>query len=284
MELSMGDVENTIWDLFDSFYSDYQLVYGEGSANYIRSRCNHSGLHAVPIAVGSTRLDRVGRGISDKKILLLRRGIMGNKEMPIVIYVPGIFSNNFFRYDYQDLRDCRTFDLRCRLAEIFNNHPEVHFSYKAFVSGGHDPTLKKLNETCPKCSIIDNIPLTELQWAVDLIIHEIPIPECFEGLVTDKPMIVHVDRDVFRMPDDVKDLLKKRVCITETSPELIEKVNQCLDSGDFTRLANPNREFLKAFCTHLDDGQSANRAADAISKIVSKRTNMSDPEIISQNF
>ena len=264
---SMGDVENLIWDLIDSYYSDYQLVYGEGAANYFRSRSIHSGLHAVPIPVGSARLDQVGRGMPDKKILVLRRSILGNNNVPIVVYVPGIFSNNFFRYDHQDFRHCRIFDLRCKVAEFFNNHPEVHFSYKAFLSDGHDPTLEMLKETCPKCSIIDNIPLTELQWAADLLIHEIPSTGMYEGLVTDKPMIVYVNR-IYGMSDEVKNMLEKRVRVAENNDELIEKIKQFLDIGNFSPLGDPNREFVKAFCTHLDDGQSAIRAADAISNIV----------------
>jgi len=264
---SMGDIKNPIWDLIDSFYSDYQLVYGEGAANYIRSMCINSGLHTVSIPVGSARLDRVGRIMPDKKILALRHSILGNKDMPLVVYVPGMFTNNFFRYDYRELRDCRIFDLRCRLAEIFNNHPEVHFSYKAFVSLGRDPTLEMLKEIHPKCSIIkDHVPLTELQWATDLLIYEEPSTGMYEGLVTDKPMIVYVNHP-YRMSNEVKIMLEKRVQVAENNNELIEKVNQFLDNGDFAPLDNPDREFVKAFCTHLDDGQSAIRAADAIYKI-----------------
>jgi hypothetical protein len=265
---SMGDVMNPIWDLTDSFYSDYQLVYGEGAANYVRSRCIHSGLDAVPIPVGSARLDQVGSGMLDKKILALRRSILGNNDMPHVVYVPGIFSNNFFRYDYRDLQDCRIFDLRCRLAEIFNNHPEVRFSYKTFVSLGHDPTLEMLKETCPECSIIDtDVPLTELQWAADLLIYEDASTGMYEGLVTDKPMIVYS----YRLLDEAKNMLEKRVRVAENIEELIEKIKQFLDIEDFSPLVNPNREFVKAFCTYLDDGQSAHRAADTIAMIVKNK-------------
>jgi hypothetical protein len=83
-------------------------------------------------------------------------------------------------------------------------------------------------------------------------------------------MVVHVDRDVYRMPDEVKTILGKRVRISETNKEFIENVNQFLDSGDFSSLDNPEREFVKAYCTHLDDGQSATRAADAICDITKK--------------
>jgi hypothetical protein len=268
---SMGDIENACWDIEDSNYSDFQLVYGVRAAKYIRSRHNFSGSRAVPIPVGSARLDLVSHGISEKKVSALRRSILGKNDVPLIVYVPGIFLNNTFRYTYLDCRDCRTFNLRSRVAEIFNNHPEMHFSYKAFVSSGHDPTLEMMKKICPKCSIIDNILLTELQWAADFIIYEVPSTGMYEGLITNKPMIVHVDRDIYRMPNEVKDLLWKRVCITETSLDLIEKVNQFLEHPDFTPVTNPDREFIKAFCTHFDDGQSTQRAADAITIIVKNK-------------
>ena len=268
----MGEIENTIWDLTDSIYGDYQFIYGEGSANYIRSRNRSSFSRAMPYHVGSARLDRIAQGISKKKEITLRRSILGEKEVPLIVYVPGTFFNNYFRYDYQDFRHCRIFDLRCDVAKIFHKLPNVQFSYKAFVSEGSDPTLEMLKETCPGCSIIDNISLTDLQWIADLIIHEIPGTGMYEGLVTNKPMIVHVDREIYKMPNQVKDLLKKRVDITETTPELIDTVIQFLNLHNFAPISNPNREFIKAFCTYLDDGQSAHRVADAIFTLAQKKS------------
>jgi hypothetical protein len=186
------------------------------------------------------------------------------------MYVPGVITNNYFRYDYQDFRHCRIFDLRYRLAELFNNHREVQFSYKAFISNGHDPTQEMLKETCPSCSIINSIPLTELQWIADLIIHEIPGTGMYEGLVTNKPMIVYIDNEIYRMPKNVKNILGKRATIAETSQELIDRVSQFLDRGIFSPLPSPDREFVKNFCTYLDDGKSALRAANAIDDIIQK--------------
>lgn len=275
----MGDIENTIWDLTDCYYSDFQFVYGEGAADYLCSRHIPSFSRSVSIPVGSARLDMVSRGISDKKVHMLRHSILGKKDIPLIVYVPGVIINNYFRYDYQDFRNCRIFEIRRMVAELFDIHPEVHFCYKSFISGGHDPTFMMLKKTSPNCSIIDSIPLTELQWAADLIIHEIPGTGMYEGLVTDKPLIVYVDHEIYRMPDNVKKTLGKRVRIAETSYELIDTVKQSLENGNFSPLSTPDREFIRAFCTHLDDGQSATRAVNAIEGIIKKqqRNAESDP-------
>lgn len=266
----MGDIENSAWDLTDSNYGDFILVYGDGEANYLRLRPAAFKTHAIPVPVGSSRLDRISNRISQKKRLTHRSRILKKFNSPLVVYVPGVITNNYFRYDYQNFHHCQTFNLRYQLAEVFNKHPEVQFSYKGFTSFGHDPTLEMLKETCPSCSIIDSISLTELHWIADLIIHEVPGTGMYEGLVTDKPMIVYVDSEIYRMPPDVKNILGKRAIIAKTSQELINQVSQFLDRGNFSPLPSPDRDFVKKFCTYLDDGKSALRAANAIDDIIQK--------------
>lgn len=266
----MGDIENSIWDLTDSWYGDFQLVYGEGSARYLGSRKTASPPRPVP--VGSARLDLVSQGISDKKRSLIRESIPGGADVPLVVYVPGVVFNNFFRYTHQNLRDCNNFETRSRMAEVFHDHPELRFVYKTFISQGHNPTLEMLDATCPECSIIDSIPLTELQWAADLLIHEIPCTAMFEGLVTDKPMIVFVDSAIYTMNPHAKEILKKRSMVAETGNDFVEQVRQFLEDGDFSPIRAPDREFIREFCTHLDDGRSAQRAADEIVDIARKGT------------
>jgi hypothetical protein len=266
----MGDIQNTIWDLTDYYYSDYLLVYGSGEETYIRSRSPLKNPRVTPIAVGSTRLDRVGNGISDKSVQTIRNRIVGKNSIPLVLYVPGAFFNNFFRYDYQDFRHCRIFDVRREIARIFNNHPEVHFAYKAFISVGEDPTLEMLRKKCHRCTIVDDIPLTDLQWAADMIIHEIPGTGMYESLITNKPQIVYIDSDIYRMTDIAKDQLKKRVLLAEDYNGFLKLVEDYICVGDFSPLDHPNREYIKTFCTHLDDGKSAERAADAIFSFAKK--------------
>lgn len=265
----MGDIMNNVWDLSDCNWGDFILVYGEEAGKYLLSRPANVGSHAIPMSVGSSRLDQITQGISDKKYRTLRNSILKNNKVPLVVFVPGVIGT-YFRYDYQDFRHCRIFDLRYRLAELFNNHHEVQFSYKAFISHGHDPTLEMLKETCPSCSIIDSIPLTELQWIADLIIHEVPGTGMYEGLVTDKHMIVYVDSEIYRMPPDVQNILGKRAIIAKTSQELINQVSLFLDRGNFSPLPSPDREFVKKFCTYMDDGNSAQRAAKTINDIIQK--------------
>lgn len=263
----MGDIENSIWDLTDSYYGDYQFVYGEGAANYIHSRRTVSHSRSIPVSIGSVRLDQISQGISDTRKYAIRRSILGEKDRPLVLYVPGAFYNNNFRYDYQDFRNFKVLNLRIRVAALFNQNREVQFAYKAFVSEGHDPTFEMLESICPECTIVHSIPLTELHWAADLIIHEIPGTGMYEGLVTDKPIIVYVDNEIYQMPYTVKKMLGKRAKVAETDQNVIDMVRGFIENKNFSPLLNPDREFIKTFCTHLDNGQSLLRAVNKIEDI-----------------
>jgi hypothetical protein len=267
---SMGDIENSIWDLIDCYYSNYMLVYGEGSVGYIQKRQTYSGLASAPIPIGSTRLEHVGMGIRDDEICSIRNRIQDGKDLPLIVYVPGIYPENIFRYDYSVFRFGNIFKLRHRLAELFRDYPDIHFIYKPFTQKKDDYTINMLSKICPRCVIINNIPLSKLQWAADLIIHEVPSTGMFEGIMTNKQLIVFVDSESYLMPDRVKDLLKKRAAVPQTADELIETIRLFIERGDFSPLINPNREFIKNFCTHMDDGMSVSRAADAILEIAKK--------------
>ncbi len=267
---SMGDVENVVWDVSDRYYSDYMLVYGQGEAQYIQARPQHNDTNATPLVVGSARLDDVRRRGSTDFARTLRERIMGASQRPLVLYIPGVPFNNYFRFDYYDFRIAACFEIRKQIARLFNSHPGVHFVYKAFVSQGNDPTLEMLSELCPNCTIIPDIPLTDLQWAVDVLIHEIPSTGMHEGLLTDKPMIVYVDRDIHRMPPEVKQILAKRAVVAESGDDFIRQIKMLLEQGRYTPISKPDEEFLRTYDTYLNDGESALRAATAIYDIATR--------------
>lgn len=264
---SMGDIENPLWDILDQYYSRYMLVYGMGECDYVNTRPNHGNPKAQPIPVGSARLDRIARHLCHDKAALTRKKCVGTSDKPVILYVPGIYFNNFYRYTYNVI-NAPFYRVRNRVAEYFSCKNNLHFLYKAFVSSGVDPTLSIYNEIFPNCQIINNIPLSELQWSVDLIIHEFPSTGMYEGLVTDKPMIVYADSNVYRLHKNARDLLKRRVILAENEDGFIASIRQFVENNDYSLIKNPDRGFLKEFCTYSDDGLSASRSADAIASIL----------------
>ncbi|MBN2735006.1 MAG: hypothetical protein JXQ82_09150 [Methanomicrobiaceae archaeon] len=264
----MGDIENNVWDLTEGQYCNYSLVYGIGEKQYLESRSLINKLKNIPIAVGSTRLDRISHGINNNKILKIRKKIVGKSNIPIVLYVPGMNLVNFYRYDCVNENNNDIFNARENIAKFFSGQNGIKFVYKVFLSLGEDPTQDMLGSICPGCTVIDDIPLTELLWAADLIIYEVPSTGMYEGLVSNKPIIAYVDRDVYSMTDSTKKMLRKRAIVSETHTEFISDIKKFIHNGDFSPIIEPDNEFLSAFCTHLNDGNSAKRAAGAILSIV----------------
>lgn len=259
---SMGDIENTIWDLTDLYYADYTLLYGMGPAEYAGKRAAIGGLSARSIVTGSARLDllQAGRRHAESPA---RSG-----STPFVLYIPSSFSSNLFRYDYTNFRNSTVFSIRLDAARLFHDRPGFRYGYKAFLSRGYDPTPAMLARTCPACQVINDVPLSELQWEADLLVYETPSTGMYEGLLTDKPVIVLADRGMVAMPDDVRELLGRRATVCGSGPAFIRAIGQVLDRGLPAPLAEPDRGFLKRFGTHADDGKSAERAADAIGRII----------------
>jgi len=268
---SMGDIENLVWDLTDRIYGDYMLVYGPGPAAYTQSRPPLVGPVATPVPVGSARLDALRQNQDLPRIRRIRQRIAGDPAKPIVLYVPGVLFTNYFRYDHYNFRPFRFFQVRKAVAELLQEHQGAQFVYKAFISSGRDPSLEMLRQVCPKCRIVGDIPLSQLQWASDLLIHEIPSTGMYEGLITDRPLIVYADRDIFSMDPWAAKLLSRRASVAQNQDEFIRLIESALEKGGSFQVPDQDRSFLKEYCTHLDDGASARRAADEICQIAQRR-------------
>ena len=96
-----------------------------------------------------------------------------------------------------------------------------------------------------------------------------------EGLLTEKPMIVLANRDVYRVSSEAQSMLRKRVTLAETGDEFVRSVECMLAEARFAPVVDPDQEFLRTYVTHLNDGASATRAADVIYALASA----TDPSI-----
>ena len=273
--VSVGDLRIPIIDLMDRYWGQFILTYGPGQSRFIDHRPRYDGGNARPITVGSARNDAVRRRHPSTVVRSIQKRIAGKGDGPIVLYVPGMFVSNNYRFESNDFRDIRCFEVRRQIAAVFDRHPEIRFVYKSFVSQGHDPTLEMLSAVSPRHIVIGNVPLTDLQWAADALIHEIPSSGMVEGLLTEKPMIVLANRDVYRVSSEAQSMLRKRVTLAETGDEFVRSVECMLAEARFAPVVDPDQEFLRTYVTHLNDGASATRAADVIYALASA----TDPSI-----
>jgi hypothetical protein len=93
----------------------------------------------------------------------------------------------------------------------------------------------------------------------------------YEGLITDRPVIVYIDRDIFSLNPGAAGLLRLRASVAEDRVGFIRLIEEALEKGRFSPVTPQDRSFLREYCTYVDDGASAGRAASEICRIAQRR-------------
>ncbi|MGD0534564.1 MAG: hypothetical protein ABR999_03855 [Methanoregula sp.] len=267
---SVGDVENLGIIYNDHLLSDFELVYGKGEADYINSHVWYPDHRTTACVVGDARIESLMASIDPAAVRATRKSISGCGGTPVVLYVPGPLMTDFYRYNYHDFRNNRVFATRRRIFEIASAAPEISFCYKPMVSQYDDPTAGLLAGEFPKIRIITDIRLPVLQCAADLIIQEVPSTGMYEAMIYDTAMIVLADREVWHMPDEVRDLLGRRVHLAADTGEFIAMAGESMAHIRDWAAPNGDKGFWRHFCVP-EDGRSASRAAETIDRIARMR-------------
>lgn len=245
---------------------DGLLLYGQGTADELRESVPtylESSARLVP--VGSARLDRIRLQHRPKTARKLRDKLRGGDNRPIILYVPTVFGT--YGRSISDLAgypEVSYFELQQSILKLWLEAPGVRLLYKDLIVA-NDPNRVMpdfIRQKIPN-GMVTYHPLTQLMRAVDAIVVDHAITALGEVLLTQKPLVVYLPKPNAAGPDAVR-LLKKRAVIAETSDEFQAAVRLLLKAGRYPEVENPNTEFLEKYCTHLNDGYSAKRAASAL--------------------
>lgn len=113
--------------------------------------------------------------------------------------------------------------------------------------------------------IRDEKTFTDLLPDARIVILDRPSTTSLEACMTEKPLFVSMaNRNWYPLPES---LLRKRAVIAYTAEELVESIDRYLSTGYYPADVK-NREFLRAYGVHLDDGEAARRAMDELLKLV----------------
>jgi len=246
--------------------SDTFLVYGQSTVNDLEQSCPsflqpHS--HIVP--VGSSRLDMLRQRHWSEQARRLRAQLQAGDNRPLILYVPTCFA--LYGRAVGDLAaypEVSYFELQQAVLKLWRDIPNTRLLYKEFIPA-FDPNRVMgdfIRAHIPD-AIVTNQRLTDLMWAVDAIVVDHVITAIGEVLLTNKPLVVYMPQLNICNPE-AKTLLQKRATVAETPTEFIVQVKTLLQAGAYPELTDPNQEFLQAYCTHLGDGRSAQRAASLI--------------------
>lgn len=260
-----GSCEYIMHDLTDLRYSDYRMVYGLENAAYVESRRQrYLETRAQPLTIGSTRLATLTRSNARHRRQVIRRRLGIKPDWPLVLYIPTMYMRYQRYLACQDNGDVSYLELQAQVAQIMREFPDVQFVYKTFPSGLPDPVLRLLAAYCPNCRVETQIPLTELLWAADAHMLDIPSTGMLEAMLTPKPMLVLADAQHIQLQPEARRMLQKRVWLAETPNDFTTALRQFLVKQQYAELTAPDDEFLRAFGLPQNDGHSAERAVEAL--------------------
>ena len=109
------------------------------------------------------------------------------------------------------------------------------------------------------------LSFTQLMETSDIIIIDAPTTTILQAAATAKPVFTHLN--IVGCTDEAKKLLDKRVICTDAADELMQRLNRYLETGQYDADVH-NREFLKSYGTHIDDGKSSQRALNELLGII----------------
>lgn len=261
-----GNCEYSTYDLTDMRLAGHRLTYGEGVTAYLRERAArfpepHSRLHTV----GSTRLDSMRRRTTSRREA--RAILEVDDDDPVVHYLPSTFQPLTTWYLCRGAYLGNPYlRLLAQVAEVFSAHKEVTVIYKPFPGAVEDPALGILG-TVPNVRVVD-IPPTVIFRAADACVLDIPSTALLEAMLTSVPLLCHSDSRFITLREEARAPLSRRAILTETSDDFLQELDALLSRQPEQPVKDPDRGFLSLYGTHLDDGQSARRAADEVLAVI----------------
>lgn len=234
------------------FTTDY-FAFGEGSRAYYEGEVKGFDTPKRVIAIGSSELDslkkRVSRGITDGYILYATSTFYMNW---FYLGFDPPFSDNLY---YRTVKTIISYLDGLNQDVLWKKHPMPLMG---------DIPIKPLS---PNIRVQSEGRFSDLLSGARAIVIDCPTTTFYEACLTEKPIFVtikHLD-----YTHEALSLLKKRAVCTETAEELVKKLDEFLKIGSYPA-DTKNREFIRAYGTHLDDGRSAERAEAECVKIIKR--------------
>lgn len=233
-------------------YTDYYLSYGKG-VNPKYEKYIGRELKGIE-AVGSASMD------------VLPNNIQNRNDNGYILYATGKYLLNQAPFINVIGSDNRLYDSQKKMFMYLESGEEELKDKKVVFKPNNTPVLGEVLFEVSKVMQTDQfVPFVSLLKGASIIILDAPATTCLEtAAFTEKPLFVLMNRmEWFPKP---KRLLAKRAVLAETPEELIEYIRSYLITGKYTADVH-DREFVKAYATHLDDGRSVDRVIDFLCSI-----------------
>ena len=255
---------NEVWDRIELRPTDYLLTFGEGDVRYF------NGLRTTDVTVlpiGSAALDGLrvqARSRSTRDAAHRRLGLDPTK--PTVMYVPTTMDGNIRTAPFRSRAPSRQFGLEKSIVEAFREFPDLQFVVKLPFSRFYPTSpIAQVVERLNRQNVIVSIePFASVIGAADLFVTDYPSTSFLEMLTTDRPILFCGHELSWPWAPgvwhpSVLDIYKERVAYAEGMEEFRDLLRTYLEERRFGPVRSQD-SLLKLFGTHLDDGESAERA------------------------
>jgi len=258
-------------------HGQHLLLYGNGTKCHLeRHLVTVTGDRPNLIPVGSARLDTLRVQYSPSRVAALRRRLVGRDSRPLILYIPTMFGTygRALSGELVGYSPVSYFELQQQILQIVAEFPNVRLLYKNLIvsNGMYNPIPAFIRQVIPNAIVVNRPSVSQLMWAADAIILDHAVTALGEVLLTRKRIVLYsgaAHREHIE-PIEAAAQLACRVSLTTTPEEFARQVRLLLTTGDFSEIPSPEQTYLCAYSTHLNDGHSAERAAQAIISVASK--------------
>lgn len=258
--------------------TDYFFCYGPGVAEFYEKPSPSAHLSSdvprpIPIPIGSPSLDTLKQRKRNPKSKNPKNG----KEKTVV-YVTTNLGGDRRYFNYHMYPDIWFWQLQQRVIETCTKYQNIRLIVKLYPQKGirkdlaHNPIRDWLKDvSLPNCEALENSPFTDLLSFGDLFIMDALATTLLEALTTTKPIITFSDRRWVKLQPEAGKLLRKRIILSDSREQFIKDIRIFLEQPQWELPEPVNDEFLKAYGTYLNNGQSSERAVRALVNIVNNR-------------
>ena len=247
---SEGFYDNRGFPETELLYTDYFFDYGEGvTESYSKFKNKYD---FRPVAVGSSTIDK----LADTE-----------KSGDCILYATTNYYQNNLYFAYSLLSDIKLYRVQRAILNYLEKVKEetVIFKLHPVLSYRTPPVEVK----SPRIRVVRNEKsFEELLKEARIIILDCPTTTLIQAAVTRKP--VFVLSSFIKVKPEALDLLGKRAVCDESPEGLMKKLDNYLKTGIYPADVN-NREFVKKYGIHLDDGGSARRAVNKVMEIIGQK-------------
>jgi hypothetical protein len=245
---------------FDGNMSNYKLVGGEGVASYVEE---NEGSGCQPVATGLIHLDRL---IGDT-----RETAAISNHRPLVVYPLASYTKNFIHYSNSRLAVTEYFEMNRKVLGVLGQFADVDVEVHPHPAWRFEENAASIEEWIEGQGW-DHIRVTDRGSTVaamkrsDLIVIDSPSTVLLQATATNsKIMLLNL---AFPMTELGLTSLKKRVVYSEDLDSFLQVLKDTLQHQYFNNDPFKDDSFLRLFGSHLHDGQSLQRSAEAVRRVV----------------